>query len=119
MNIPDLERMVLSFAGVYYPVDTLSRLSLSTLRNQNNLIRDMRQSWIQMWTPTFCNVLRWERCNQWRYRAITLLTPTIKDILQFTRHSNGLHPIFPGDRHYPTSRVRFHPQLNTNDRYFR
>ena len=118
MNVPDLERLILSYAGVFYPVSALSRLSLSALANHTKVLRSLRSAWIQIWTPTFCNVLRWEKTHL-KYRAVTQLTPRLKNWLAFTRSRYGFYPIYPGDRQYPTSRVRFHPAYNTNDRYFR
>ena len=76
------------------------------------------------WSPSLCNYLRWyDRLPDedlfLEYSAVTEMTPTRKQLLTEYKNSNGFHPIYSGNRHYPTSRVRFDPTFHTNDRYFR
>ena len=43
---------------------------------------------------------------------------TMKKAIKAAR-SGKFVPVWPGDRHYPTSRVGFYPKYHINDRYFR
>lgn len=121
----DLETMILRYAGCHYPFASMRAAGDRTLRNWFNLNIVLREFFIQPWTPTACNVLRWvplrekEERYVWYYDPLTRLTPLSKREVSHLRQIHGLIPIFPGSSHTPTSRVRFNPNKHTNTRYFR
>ena len=121
----DLERLILRYAAVYYPWKQIHTLQNSVIKHQRWVVRDLRRAFgPYAWSPTFCNVLNWAWLNPRRqmilsYAALTHMTPTRKEIVEEFRREAGFAPIYPGDRHYPTCRVRFDPKFHTNDRYFR
>ena len=121
----DLERLILRYAAVYYPWKQIHALRNRTIQHQRWVLKDLRRAFgAYMWSPTHCNVLHWAWLNPKKqlilgYTALTCMTPTRKEIVHEFREEEGYVPIFPGDRHYPTCRVRFDPKFNTNDRYFR
>ena len=121
----DLERLILRFAAAYYPWMHMRRLDQRVLSRHHRLVRHVEDSFgPYAWSPTFCNVLNWTWINPTRnllldYSAVTHMTPTRKMRIDEFRREVGYAPIFPGDLHYPTSRVRFDPKFHTNDRYFR
>ncbi len=80
------------------------------------------------WSRTNCNcivmgciinpVTRRKELAYCRYLSVTGMTPTRKRAINALRMGRFV-PIYPGDRHYPTSRVGFSAKFNINDRYFR
>jgi hypothetical protein len=119
-----LEQLIFKFGGVHYPMTTIARLDSGVMDKwfQNNCA--FYRSFIQKWTPSYCNVLKWtptiehEQRYMWHYDVLTHLCPTTKERVENTRRDEGLVPIYPGDRQFPTSRVRYDPSY-VNDRYFR
>ncbi len=121
----DLERLIYKFGGVHYPMTTLARLDSGVCDRwfKNNCA--FYRSFIQKWTPSYCNVLKWiptvhgeGEAYMWHYDVLTHLNPRMKKRVEEMRKQVGLVPIFPGNRQYPTSRVRYDPTFE-NDRYFR
>ena len=126
--IDDLKKMILSFAGIRIPLKTLDRVDSEALANWNYCRRHMQSAWRgRGWTPSLCNQLQFaffthkgrRYTDQLLYTAVTGMTPTRKRMIEAYRESAGFVPVYPGGRHYPTSRVRFWPKDHTNDRYFR
>ena len=118
--LADLNRLILRFAGIKFP-QTILRLKTGVCDNIGSLNDEFQRSFHQMWTPSYCNVLIWVPDRAyfvWYYDVVTKLSPTTKRYVVACRKKQGFVPIFPGNRHYPTSRVRFHPRF-VNDRYFR
>ena len=119
-----LEQLIFKFGGVHYPMQTITRLDSGVLEKwfRNNCA--FYRSFIQKWTPSYCNVLKWtptiehEQRYIWHYDVLTHLCPTTKERVEDQRREVGLVPIYPGDRQFPTSRVRYDPSY-LNDRYFR
>ncbi len=124
----DLERLVLQFGGVYYPMTTIARLDRGVCGRWAENNNAFYQSFIQKWTPSYCNVLKWipvkgvgpgeGEAYFWHYDVLTHLNPRMKRTVDLCRGGLGFVPIFPGNRQYPTSRVRYDPTF-LNDRYFR
>ena len=119
-----LERLIFKFGGVHYPMKTLARLDSGVMEKwfRNNCA--FYRSFIQKWTPSYCNVLKWTPTIEhkqpylWHYDVLTHLCPKSKRRVEECRTQEGLVPIYPGDRQFPTSRVRYDPTYE-NDRYFR
>ena len=120
----DLERLIFKFGGVFYPMKTIARLDRGVMERwfQNNCA--FYRSFLQKWTPSYCNVLRWTPTIEhmhpylWHYDVLTHLDPRSKRRVADCRNNEGLVPIYPGNRQFPTSRVRYDPSYE-NDRYFR
>ena len=126
MYLPtDVEQLIFRFAGTHYPWKYMRKLDAATLTSQHRLQRQVEDVFgPYAWSPTHCNVLHWSWFNPSRrllmgYSATTSMTPRRKDCVTAWRNDVGYAPIYPGDRQYPTSRVRFDPKHNINDRYFR
>ena len=120
----DLERIVLRYAACFYPLDHIivdPKVCIQYARCLNTI----HEFFIQKWTPTACNVLRWVPLRDkkerylWYYDPLTRLTPFSKREVSQLRWIHGLIPIFPGKSQTPSSRVRFNPVRHTNSRYFR
>ena len=85
------------------------------------MIQEMKATWVKPWSPTNCNYCLWygtKRGLRLEYSPLTFLTPSSKMLRDRLRKQAGLIPVWAGDKHHPTSRVRFDPSY-TNDRYFR
>ncbi len=126
--IDDLSKIILGYAGCHIPLKTLHRMDGKALFHWNYCRRHIESAWMgRGWTPSNCNQLIMgcfthngkKYLDQLLYTALTGLTPTRKKHIDTNRTARGLHPIYPGSRQYPTSRVRFWPKYHTNDRYFR
>ena len=121
----DLENLILSYSNVFYPFKSMEVLDKSTIISHHNLMGKLKLAFgPYAWTPSLCNYLRWYPKTGiegifLEYSATTSMTPTTKMEMTAYKNSRGFHPIYPGDRYYPTSRVRFDPTFHTNDRYFR
>ena len=118
-----LERLIFKFGGVHYPMKTIARLDSGVMEKwfRNNCA--FYRSFLQKWTPSYCNVLKWTTIEHnepylWHYDVLTHLCPKTKRRVEECRNNEGLVPIYPGDRQFPTSRVRYDPTY-LNDRYFR
>ena len=118
----DLVRLVLAFAGNHIPLSVYRTLGTGVMGRVSKLHEQFHFCFKQEWTPSQCNVLKWIPMGNygylWMYDVITNLTPQLKRRATNTRNAFGLVPIYPGNRQYPTSRVRFDPSY-INDRYFR
>ena len=120
----DLKTIVYKYAGVFYPMESIALLDDDVCGNWHKMNRAFRQAFIQKWTPSYCNVLKWvptiHRFNPylWHYDVLTHLHPIRKREVEQQRTELGYVAIYPGGRQYPTSRVRWDPTY-TNDRYFR
>ena len=126
--IDDISKIILDYAGCRIPLKTLQRVDSKALFTWNYCRRHVEAAWMgRGWTPSNCNRLVMASFNhqgkryldQLQYTALTGLTPTRKKYVRAHREAKGFHPIYPGERQYPTSRVRFWPKYHTNDRYFR
>ena len=120
----DLTRIVWQYMGSQIPLATFEKLSSATLERNALINFHMQVLWGAWgWSPTHCNRLIMTHGKGYtqacRYSAVTGLTPTSKAALVKYRESKGFVPVWPGDRQYPTSRLRFNPAVHTNDRYFR
>ena len=123
MQLPDdLEKLIFKYAGNHTPFQVIRRVDGQALDKHFHMLCEMRRQFLQKWTPSYCNVLKWvstiDDAFLWYYDVVTNLNPTVKRYVEQSREEQGFVPIFPGDRQYPTSRVRFDPSY-TNDRYFR
>ena len=122
MHLPDdLEKLIFKYAGNHTPFQVI-RCDSGVLENHFRVQCEMGRKFLQKWTPSYCNVLKWvstiDDAFLWYYDVVTNLNPTVKRYVEQSREDQGFVPIFPGDRQYPTSRVRFDPSY-INDRYFR
>ena len=122
----DLNNIIIAFAGIRIPTKTIEAMDAISMEWWNLITFHMKVLWSGLgWSPTNCNKLimvksqSGKSLESCRYSAVTGLTPTLKERIEIERSEKGLHPIWPGDRHYPTSRVRFDPKIHVNDRYFR
>ena len=81
----DLETMILRYAGCHYPFASMRAAGDRTLRNWFNLNIVLREFFIQPWTPTACNVLRWVPLREKEERYVWMI------------HSHDLH-LYPNER---------------------
>ena len=120
--IRDLEQLILKFAGCHYPMESIE-VDEDSSQLFWRLNDEFKGSFLQKWTPTHCNVLRWIYCRDggflWHYDKFTKLNPNLIWIVSRERERLGYVPIFPGNRQCPNSRIRFNPIIHVNDRYFR
>ena len=125
----ELNRLILRFHGTKIPIETLERMDGNALFHWDSVNHTIKRAWGPWgWSRTNCNrLIIAQRFNPvrgkhqlafCRYLACTGLTPTMKKAIKEAR-SGKFVPVWPGDRHYPTSRVGFYPKYHINDRYFR
>ena len=125
----DLKKLILRFNGCKIPIETIERLDGKVMNHWYLVNYHMKAVWDGLcWTRTNCNRLvigcLWncetskKEVMYCRYLSVTGMTPTRKRAVEAVR-KNRFVPIWPGDRHYPTSRVGFSAKYNINDRYFR
>ena len=77
----DLEQLIFKFGGVHYPMKTIARLDSGVMERwyQNNCA--FYRSFLQKWTPSYCNVLKWtptfehEQRYFWHYDVLTHFAP--------------------------------------------
>lgn len=125
----DLNKLILEFHGCKIPAETIERLDGRIMNRLYLLNYHIKQVWNgRGWSRTNCNrlsltcdlnpVTNKKELQYCRYMSCTGLTPTRKRAIVEARHGRFV-PIWPGDRHYPTSRVGFSAKYHINDRYFR
>ena len=125
----DLNKLILEFHGCKIPAKTIERLDGRIMNRWylvNYHIKTVWNGW--GWSRTNCNrflmgcivnpATNKKEVDYCRYLSVTGLTPTRKRAIEAVRQGKFV-PIWPGDRHYPTSRVGFLPKFHINDRYFR
>jgi len=108
----DLENIIMRFADCFYPLNHIV-VDPDVSNRLFRCLTILRTFFIQKWTATACNVLRWVPLRDkkerylWYYDPLTRLTPFSKREVSQLRWIHGLIPIFPGTTQTPTSRVRF------------